>query len=166
MKQIEKMPSYFRLWTKISDKESCMYSDVYHFNERLNLSEWEIANNPWWIDFPAGSWPEDEKESYNMHAKGALSVAPHDIDGPHLETDMAAALETALESRLEDEDQQTEDRVPRQRLAKVSRKGKEQAIAPVIVTTHAMAHSAKRPRESFEFMKPLFDSSKSNSKVQ
>ncbi|KAJ7531717.1 hypothetical protein O6H91_14G055800 [Diphasiastrum complanatum] len=37
-------------------------------------SEWEAANNPWWLDFSQGDCPFEEKGLYELHLKGQLTM--------------------------------------------------------------------------------------------
>lgn len=158
--KLDCMPPYFKVWAQIGDSDSCMYSEVYHLGKTRILSDWEIANNPWWIDFPVGSYPDDEAESYKMHAQGVLSVPSDPVDMSHMELEMGATLE----SRIEVTGTQTTDRVPRQRGTRISHKGKEPIDIPM-GDVPRMPPIAKRQRESFEFKKLEVSSASSNSKV-
>lgn len=151
------MPSYFRLWTQRSNIESCMYNDKYH----VGLSDWELANNPWWIDFPIGSCPDDEKESYNMHVSGTLTTLVVDSEVPHIELEMGATLE----DRLKETVVEVEEQIPRQRLLNRSRKGKEATKSPLPSDVTMLTPPAKRVRDSPEFIRPSLALSKTNSKV-
>lgn len=155
------MPSYFMLWTQREDKDTCMYSDLYHFSRRNCLSEWEIGNNPWWIDFPKNSCPSDEQETYKSHSRGTLDPPAVEVEVHNVEVEMGSALET----RLNDTDVSLPSNVPRQRFAKSGRKGKEHAGSSLLDPGPSAIQSAKRGREQFEYMPPLPYSVASGSKV-
>lgn len=61
--KIEEMPFSCKGWCNVSNASVCMYPSYMH-----KLSQWEIENYPWWIDFPQGHVLQDELTLYKEFA--------------------------------------------------------------------------------------------------
>lgn len=86
--EITKFPDLFYTWSQVEVPSMSMYSEKYHLGSKdgvkSGISSWEVNNNPWWLDFPEGTCPDEEKTLYETHKKGKLHVKVNEVrvDGP------------------------------------------------------------------------------------
>lgn len=70
------IPPVCKAWTMPSPPQFCMFdSSQFKKDGRLNITEWERKNCPWWLDMQKGHCVEEEESLFRSHQKGEIGVS-------------------------------------------------------------------------------------------
>ncbi|KAJ7546769.1 hypothetical protein O6H91_08G053900 [Diphasiastrum complanatum] len=148
-KEILRMPHVLKMWSQIT---TSMYSDKYHIRRKGGMTQWEVAHCPWWLDFPEGSCPDEERTLYDQHQRDKLHF---EATATHLP--VSAEDCTLFESRLESETLERGKNTRKKVKARRERRPKEESAQEITIGPSQKTWVAQKRRWEEYINRPLQD---------